>query len=38
MRMRAEGKSVSDTVAALGISRASVFRIRAEHAEAAPTS
>ncbi|BCH12074.1 integrase [Mesorhizobium sp. 131-3-5] len=32
MMMRAEGKSVSDTVAALGISRASVFRILAEHA------
>lgn len=38
LRMRAEGKSVSDTVAALGISRASVFRILAGHAEAAPTS
>ncbi|MER8422052.1 recombinase family protein [Mesorhizobium sp. M1329] len=38
LRMRAEGKSVSDTVAALGISRASVFRILAEHAEAMPTS
>ncbi|RWN98685.1 recombinase family protein [Mesorhizobium sp.] len=38
LRMRAEGKSVSDTVTALGISRASVFRILAEHTEAAPTS
>lgn len=37
LRMRTEGKSVSDTVAALGISRASVFRILAEHAEAVPT-
>lgn len=38
LKMRAEGKSVSDTVAALGISRASVFRILAEHAEATPAS
>ncbi|TIL70344.1 MAG: recombinase family protein [Mesorhizobium sp.] len=37
MRMRAEGKSVSDMVTTLGISRASVFRILAEHAEAIPT-
>lgn len=36
--MRAEGKSVSDMVAALGISRASIFRILAEHAEVASTS
>ncbi|MGY2992901.1 recombinase family protein [Mesorhizobium sp. URHB0026] len=38
LRLRAEGKSVTDTVAVLGISRASIFRILAEHAEAAPTS
>lgn len=31
MRMRAQGKSVADIVAALGISRASVFRILSEH-------
>ncbi len=31
LRMRAEGKSAADIVAALGISRASVFRILAEH-------
>ena len=35
IRMRTEGKSVSDMVAALGISRASIFRILAEHAEVA---
>jgi DNA invertase Pin-like site-specific DNA recombinase len=34
MRMRSEGKSVSDMVAELGISRASIFRILAEHAKA----
>lgn len=33
MRMRAEGKSVGDMVAALGISRASIFRIFAENGE-----
>ncbi|ODA91853.1 DNA invertase [Mesorhizobium sp. SEMIA 3007] len=38
LRMRSEGKSVTDIVTALGISRASVFRIMAEHTEAAPTS
>lgn len=33
MRLRAEGKSAGDIVAALGISRASVFRILAENIE-----
>ncbi|UVK56345.1 recombinase family protein [Mesorhizobium sp. AR02] len=37
LRMRAEGMSVSDMVAALGISRASIFRILADH-ETAPSS
>ena len=32
MRLKAEGKSASDIVSALGISRASVFRIIAENA------
>lgn len=31
LRMRAEGSSVGDIVATLGVSRASVFRILAEH-------
>ena len=34
MRLKAAGKSVSDIVKALGISRASVFRILAENAPA----
>ncbi len=34
MRLRAEGKSASDIVTALGISRASVFRILAENPSA----
>lgn len=33
MKLRAEGKSANDIVAALGISRASVFRIFAENGE-----
>lgn len=35
MKLRAEGKSANDIVAALGISRASVFRIFAENGEGA---
>lgn len=35
MRLRAEGKSANDIKEALGISRASVFRILAEHPEPA---
>ncbi|SDA92446.1 recombinase family protein [Mesorhizobium qingshengii] len=38
LMMRAEGKSVTDTMPALGISSASVFRILAEHAEATRAS
>jgi len=34
LRLKAEGKSAGDIVAALGISRASVFRILAEHGAA----